>query len=355
MKISRLRLENFRGLSNLDLKIDQDFVILVGKNASGKTSFLESIFYASVLLGLPPNKSWELIGFGKNYFRIKVETKEKEFEYYYGRKNEKRYERAQKIDGVRKKAGEMLGYLPVVVFLPQDLNLLQLSPSLRREYLDDILLQTNKDYEEELSSYTKVVSQRNELLYNIRQGSAGLDQLDFWDTKTIELAEKIVRKRKEFSDYVDQGLSLLYKKVSGQERDLRFYYNNSLGENPGMYAKKFLEKRQADIASGRTGAGPHRDDWKIQDSNSFNLAHFLSRGEQRSIVTCLKRKEVAYLQDGLHMSPIVLLDEIQAELDEDRRRQVLESLPEDSQIFLTTTNLEELPEEIVKNALVIEL
>ena len=348
-------MENFRNLKNLDHKIDQDLIVLVGENGSGKTSFLESLFYASVFLAFPPNKSWSLISHNEEYFRVRLEFEDKLLEYYYGKKDKRRFVRSQSIDGARKKASEMLGVLPVVAFLPQDLNILQFEPSLRREYLDDILLQTERGYEENLLELTKVIRQRNELLGKIKEGKSREDELDFWDEKMVILSKQIVLARRKLASYLEANLPEFYKRVTKKEKDLGFHYLPSVEEDEISAKEKFLKKRENDIASGRTSLGPHRDDWQIQDDSGRNLAQFLSRGEQRSVIICLKIKELEYLKQELSLNPILLLDELLAEFDEERKNQVLNNLPFQSQIFLTTTMLEEIPEEILKEAQVIEL
>lgn len=355
MKIKRLLLEDFRGMENLDLKFDQDFIILSGPNGSGKTSILESIFYASVFLAFPPNKSWELIRHNQDHFRINLETDSGTFEYYYGRKNQKRYQRAQKLDGVRKKAKDVLGLLPTVAFLPQDLNLLQLSPSLRREYLDDVLLQTDLDYEQWLTEYAKVVSQRNELLFKIRERSAKTEDLEFWDEKLTDLANKIIAARIRLAGYLNEDLKSLYKTTVAAEKDLHFSYTPSLGDVPHLYRENLERKKTTDIAAARTSVGPHRDDWQITDSSGRNLAHFLSRGEQRSAIICLKLRELSFLTEELGDNPVVLLDELHAELDDARKKSVFYHLPKDAQIFLTTTGTAEIPGGILDKAQLVKL
>src|SRR3989344_2835410 len=355
MRITRVKQEHFRNLNNLDQTIDQDLIILTGENGAGKTSFLEGLFYASVFLAFPPNKSWSLISNDQEYFRLTIEVDDKLLEYYYGKKNAKRYIRSQSVDGVKKKASEMLGVLPVVAFLPQDLNILQFEPSLRREYLDDILLQTEKGYEENLSELTKVIRQRNELLGNIREGKSKEDELDYWDEKLAGLSEQIVFVRRKLATFLEHDLAGLYKTVTKKEKDLAFNYLHSVETDPTSIKAMLFQKRRIDIASGRTSLGPHKDDWKITDLQGKDLSQFLSRGEQRSIMISLKIKELKYLRQELGENRIFLLDELLAELDDERKNQVLVNLPTESQIFITTTSLAEIPEGLKDRAQIIEL
>lgn len=356
MKVNKARISNFRSLQNLDLNFDQDFVILSGPNGSGKTSVLESVYYSSTLQAFPPSKSWELIRFGESFFRINIEAEGFASEYYYGKKDEKKFERAQTIDGLRKKSSEVLGQMPTVSFLPQDLNLLQLSPGVRREYLDEILLQTEKNYENNLSEYAKVLLQRNELLSRIRSGVAKPQELDYWDEKLSSLACKITDSRIKLSDFIAESLVEEYKNLVKERLDCAFTYLSSI---KNMDEEGFLESlfkgRKNDIASARTNHGPHRDDWKITNADTKDLAHYLSRGQQRSVVMSLKIIETNFLKAALEKQPILLLDELLAELDPARKKSIVKNLPQDTQKFLTTTDLSEIPGEIIEKAQIIEL
>lgn len=358
MKIRRLKTVNFRNLPDLDLEINQDLVVLVGGNAAGKTNFLECIYYASSLQAFPPRKSWEMIKWGADYFRLTVELKEKKLEYYYGKQDEKKYQRSQKVNGARKRAGEMFSELPTVVFLPQDLNLLQLGPGPRRSYLDDILLQTERTYAKLLSEFDKVLVQRNELLKRINAGGAGADELDFWDAQLVEHAFNIVVFRRQLIESLNKDLVAVYQNLSGANLDFSLNYRSAFPEEEAgrqKLAELVQSRRSYDVATLQTSVGPHRDDWYLADAEGRNLAHSLSRGEQRSVIISLKIQELLFLEAVLARSPVVLLDELLAELDETRQRHVLKGLPEAAQKFFTTTDLKEVPKTLLQNALVIEL
>lgn len=355
MRITNLQLFNFRRIQNLELSFDQDFIVFAGPNASGKTTILESLYYASLMQAFPPGKTWELIRFEEDYFRVAAQAEGLKLEFYYGRKGERRFERSQTVNGIRKKTADAMGGFAVVTFLPQDLNLLQFSPSLRRDYLDEILLQTSHNYEQVLGEYSKVLVQRNELLGQINARRAGVSELDFWDEKLAKLASQITAKRRELCEYLDRNLSAAYLRLVGEELACGLHYSakpeNAKQET--MY-ELLANSRKEDIVSQRTGNGPHRDDWKILGFGERNLSHFLSRGEQRSIISALKILEVEYLREFLKTEPVILLDELLAELDGARRDKIMENLPPKSQKFLTVTGLEELPKTILDNSQILE-
>ena len=355
MRIERLLLTQFRNINSLDLKFDQDFIVLVGPNGVGKTSILESIHYCSLLSAFPPGKSWELIEFDNDFFRIEAITDTAKYEYYYGRKTEKKYARSQSIDGARKRSHEILGSLPTVSFLPTDLNLLILSPTGRRGYMDEILLQTENNYEIILTEFDKTLTQRNELLSRIREGEAKESELDIWDEKLIEFAAPIITARGQLAEYFNDGLEEFYEEVTGEARDLSFHYVAPYLKNGDPLEDTLRAKRKEDIASAKTNVGPHRDDWRIEDKEGRNLARYFSRGEQRSAIICLKLKEHSRLLEALEKAPIILFDEVLAELDETRKTQILEHLPKESQVFLTTASENDLPESILSSAQIIEL
>ncbi len=358
MKIQRLKTTNFRNLPDLDLEISQDFVVLVGGNAVGKTNLLESIYYASTLQAFSPRKSWEMIKWGSDHFRLALEVEGKKLEYYYGQKDEKKYLRSQSINGVRKKAGEMTGMLTSVAFLPQDLNLFQLGPSIRRDYLDGILLQTERTYEKLLSEFDKVLSQRNELLRRINAGGASVDELDFWDAQLVEHSFNIISFRRQLIESLNKDLPAVYKDLTGSVLGFSLRYQSPFPEEEAS-RQKLVElvsrRRRFDVAAQQTSVGPHRDDWQVLDGEGRNLARLLSRGEQRSVIIALKIQELLFLEAMLGRQPIVLLDELLAELDETRQQYVLKGLPAETQKFFTTTDIKEVPKILLKNALVIEL
>lgn len=358
MKIKSIQFENFRNLPNLDLGLNQDFVILVGGNAAGKTNFLEGMYYASSLRAFPSRKTWDLIHWGKDYFRLTVEADENKLEYYYGRKNEKSYAHSQSINGARKKADEMAGVLPVVSFLPQDLNLLLLSPAPRREYLDEILLQTEPNYSRHLSEYNKVLTQRNELLKRINKGLANAEELEFWDAQLVENAFHIAFFRARLIDSLNKDLPKVYKELTGTK--LEFFLNyTSPFKGQEATKQKLTElvrrRRRYDILLNQTTVGPHRDDWQIMDKQNRDLGRLLSRGEQRSVIIALKTQEQLFLEALLNTQPIALLDDLLAELDDGRQYHVLHNLVKGTQRFITTTNLKHIPKNLLGNALVIEL
>ncbi len=358
MKILRLKTENIRNLPNLDLEVNQDFVVLVGGNAAGKTNFLETIYYASTLQAFSPRKSWEMIKWGADYFRLEIQTEENKLEFYYGKKDDKKYLRSQGIDGLKKKAGEMSGVLPSVAFLPQDLNLLQLSPGMRRDYLDNILLQTEKTYEKLLSEFNKVLAQRNELLKRISAGGAGEEELDSWDALFVEHSFNLITFRNKLVESLNKDLVGVYKDLTGSFLQFSLKYQSLLPREEvsrQRLAELILRRRRYDTASVQTSVGPHRDDWQIIDEQGRNLAHLLSRGEQRSAIVSLKMQELAFLEARLGRKPLVLLDELLAELDETRRKYILHGLPAASQKFFTTIDLKEVPKSLLQDALVIEL
>jgi len=356
MKIKRLVTENFRNLGNLDLPFDQDFVVFVGRNGIGKTSVLEAIYYSSLLLAFPPARTWEQISFDSDYFRITLQVDGKKMEYYYGKKEEKRYLRSQSIDGLKKKSSEFWGVLPCVSFLPQDLNLLLLSPSLRRDYLDEILLQTDRGYGSTLSDFNKTLTQRNELLFQITEGAAGVKELDFWDEKLFHLATTITERRQGLAEHINRDLEKIYFENTQSKNGIKFKYNPSV--------KVFLNEenrllpdslRTRDLRAGRTTWGPQLDDWTVLDENDRKISHYFSRGEQRSVMICLKLKEFSYIKESLGRKPVLLLDELFAELDSERKEFIAKNLPAGTQVFVTTTSLDELPEAFVKKAQVLQL
>lgn len=354
MKIRRLRGESFRGFTNFDLEVSQDFTVLVGPNASGKTTVLESIFYASTLRAFPPARPWDLIRFGQSFFHLRLTTTEVELEYYYTRKDKEHYLRQQLVDGVRQKAYEMKGVLPTVAFLPQDLELLSAAPGVHRDFLDTVLLQASPDYEDQLGELGKLLTQRNELLFRVKNGAGTEEELDVWDERLALLSAKIGGARRGFVDFINIDLGGLYKQLTGSELKLTLRYLSSGTDHQRVLAL-LHQARIKDLNLGQTSVGPHRENWRIEDEQERNVAHFLSRGEQRGVVICLKLLEQRYLSESLKKQPVFLLDEFPAELDPRRQHKAFAFLLEGSQKFFSAVSLQEIPSDLRRHAQIIEL
>ncbi|MCJ7740283.1 DNA replication and repair protein RecF, partial [Candidatus Microgenomates bacterium] len=270
------------------------------------------------------------------------------------------------VNGVAKRMLDFAGILKVVLFWPEDLELVTDSPSRRRKYLDFVLLQTDREYRRCLLSYEKGLRQRNRLLEAIRDEGAHRHQLIFWDQLLIKNGEYITKKREEYIDFVNNTQNSNDKIQNSnqiQNSKYQLVYDKSI-----ISRVRLDQYKEEEVAAGVTLVGPHRDDFQfqiqnsndksssksqIQNDNIRNLSHFGSRGEQRLAILWLKLGELSYIQQVTLEKPVLLLDDILSELDHEHRKIIFEIIG-NQQTIMTTTD-EHFIDKSLKEFKIIEL
>lgn len=342
MSISRLVLENFRNFENLDLSLNQGFIVLSGPNGAGKTNFLESIYFGSLLRRFPDSKFNQLFRTGSDYFRIKITSARQEQTLLeaFVEKREQKYFYQLKSNNQIQKRRHYAGNLPVVSFLPQDLNLLTRSPGNRRRYLDETLVSTSASYRHALSSYEKVLRQRNELLVNLGQ-YVEVKEKEIWDEQLADFGSQIDRARKTFLDYVNARLAKLIFSLSPGLAPVSIGYLNAGAADKNEFLEKLAASKSREQALGSTVIGPHRDDFSVT-AGGQDAVGYVSRGQLRIITLALKILEKQYLEEVRKASPVMLLDDIFSEFDSQHREKLIEFARTLPQVFITTANLTEV-------------
>jgi DNA replication and repair protein RecF len=387
MHLDHLSLEDFRNHSKLELDFSEARRInyIVGPNAFGKTNILEAIYLLALSKSFRASTLEDLIGWGCEFARVKgsfdgadrngpapaADTYDEaampvdrdraepdgpaELEVFLG--NPPHPKKSLKKNGVKTTAENFIGNCKVVLFTPEDLNLLYLGPDLRRRYLDILNLQVKRDYYSALRNYKKTIEQRNSLLRLIKEGRSSSAELDLWDEKLAEYGSKIILERAKTTAFFHQNLQEKYRQISQKEEQISVEYKCSgVGSLPGApadnglraqtlshaeiqtaFTKKLSQNRTRDLEAGITTSGPHRDDL-VFSLEGRNLVQHASRGEYRSIVLAMKILEMEYHAQISGTRPIVLLDDVFSELD-DNRRSMLVSAIQDHQIFITSTKI----------------
>lgn len=374
MKLNRLKLENFRnhGSYELDLTEPGGITYLVGPNASGKTNILEAIYILALIKSFRGQGAEDLIGWGGRHCRVTAEisgSTEREdsagsdeaggdysditkLEVFLGIPPNPR--QSFKVNGVKKSAADFIGNCRVVLFHPEDLNMLYLGPDLRRRYLDMLNIQADRRYYRALSAYRRILKQRNSLLKNINEGYASKDELEVWDGQLAESGATIIAERKKTVDFLNNGLGANYRGIAGNDDTASVSYRASAGLFAGATAtpsaagapgsvngatpapadepiikKTFLNALknalQTDLRAEVTTVGPHRDELEFI-LNGRPLATHASRGEYRSILLAMKLLEIEYLRTRSGTDPILLLDDVFSELDPERQKQLTEAI-----------------------------
>ncbi|MBI4049201.1 MAG: DNA replication and repair protein RecF [Candidatus Doudnabacteria bacterium] len=339
MRLTSISLENFRNYKQISVDISSDLVLILGANASGKTNFLESIYFLSLLKSFRSPDQF-LVKSGENYFRIEVKAGMAEtFEVVV--QTEPILKRAFKLDGQRIKRGLWKSFA-TVLFVPQDLNLFSFGPAPRRRYLDDTLSQISKNYSADLASLDHVLLQRKKLLEKIFANQARKEELAFWDEQLMTLTMSIGSERKGFLDFLNSRVNEAYKNLTGFQMDLQIEYKTYADS---QLTARLREYQEAEIRLGQNLVGPHREDFLVKKQGQLNVYNS-SRGELRAQILAIKLLQAEYL-DQHDQPPVILLDDVFSELDEERRIKLLAHLS-GHQIFITTTEEHHLPE--IKNA-----
>lgn len=341
MKIKNIVLKNFRNYPQLDLDITHEMVILSGPNAVGKTNLLESVYFASLFKSFRDDAEFIFLKDQTNA-EIKIQLEKDGEDHLLEIFLEKRGRIFAnfKIDGVKKKRKEAQGYLKVVVFEPSEVDLFTQAPEARRKYFNMILSQNSTEYLENLMQYKKVMTQKNRLLKDLKQGIGDKSALASWNDQLANFGAKIIFARKQYIKFLNQNISEVYTGISKFHRTVEVVYDCLDGESEEEVEQNFRElletNQQRELWAGVCLYGPHRDDFHLQ-SEGLYLVSFSSRGEQRSQILALKILELEYLTKN-NDSPILLLDDVLSELDDTRRTFLLKYLQGKFQTFITTTH-----------------
>ncbi len=344
MFVRSLSLKNYRNYTSLELSVMPGIHIFLGSNAQGKTNLIEAIYYASLGHSHRTRSDGELILWEKPEGSVNIGFERRgipnALEFRFSR--EKRRSILHNGHPIRPK--DLVGLLNTVLFSPEDLFLIKGAPSGRRHFLDGEISQASPSYYRELLQYNRILVQRNTLLKRIRERKAKAELLEAWDCQLSESAAKISAKRQESVKKLNMLANLMQRRISGHQENLSVHYEirgmekEDMTESLGVwYNEKLRDSREMDIARGSTGIGPHHDDL-ILEVNGVNLRSFGSQGQQRTGVLALKLAELEFLRSETGEYPVLLLDDVMSELDEHRRRQLLEFIGRERiQTFVTAT------------------
>jgi len=368
MRIKSLKLTNWRNF--LDKKIDfNSKVFIVGKNGQGKTNILEAIYFLSTTKSFRTNNNFQLINWHKDLCRVegKISIKENpdiKIELVINRNPQRKFQKRAKINNVPKKLIDVLGTLKVVLFSPEMIEIIYGSPVLRRRYLDAVLSITDHRYAKTLISFNQALKRRNKILSMIAEGKAKKDELPFWDQQIISDGSFVILRRLNLINFYNHYLPKAYQDLSNDLRDkLRLKYLNSLlpdqqkitqKEIIKNYQKMLVAKRDREIEFGTTLSGPQRDEI-IFVLNNRSISSFGSRGECRSAILATKIVEIDYLvKKSAGDKPIMLLDDVFSELDEERRTKLAKTIS-GIQAIITTTDLSHIEKNLYQKAKIIKL
>ena len=338
MLITSLKLQNYRNYKELKIDFNKDINIIYGDNAQGKTNILEAIFVTSIGKSFRTSKDKELIKIGEDYSKIEVEFSKSD------RDGSIKIDLSDKknvfVNGVKiKKLSELLGNMNIVIFTPDDINILKDGPAKRRRFLDIFISQLRPNYVYCLNMYLKALEQRNNYLKQIKFENKSEEFLEIWDEKIAEYAEKVFIYRFEFMKKLKDKIKSVHNIITENNENIEIEYVTDF-DNKENYLKKIKNNRKLDISKGYTSKGVHRDDFNIYINN--NLVNIYgSQGQHRTAILSLKMSELKIIYDEIGENPILLLDDFMSELDEKRRTNFLNNI-KDTQVLITCTDKFEL-------------
>lgn len=338
--IDSLDLKNYRNYDILDMNFDKNVNIIYGDNAQGKTNILESIYMCATSRSHRGSKDKEMIRFGESESHIKANVVKNNINYRIDMHLKGNKAKGIAINGIPiKKAVDLFGIIQIVLFSPEDLNIIKNGPSERRRFMDMELSQLDKIYLSNLVNYNKVLNQRNKLLKDIAFSPSEqlMQTLDIWDMQLVKYGSLIIKGRKIFIEKINTIISDIHSRLTGGIENIKVCYVPDVDVND--FEEEVRNSRQKDIKYKVTGKGPHKDDL-IFLINDNDVRKYGSQGQQRTAALSLKLSEIELVKLVIKDTPVLLLDDVLSELDSNRQNFLINSIG-DIQTIVTCTGLEE--------------
>ncbi len=389
MFLKHLSLTNFRSFTRLDIDLPRHVVLLTGANAQGKTTVLEAVYFLAAFTSFQTHAERQIINLdeakkgtltvtrlvaeyqrGKSKHRIEARLILEPM----GTVNGQRLRKEVLLDGVKKSVNEIIGHFNAVIFVPQMSQIIEGAPEDRRRYMNLALAQSTPAYARVLSEYNQALTQRNALLKSLGERGGNGDQLEVWDDALTRLGAQIILWRIEAVQQIERLASRVHHELTHGSEILRLSYepafdplpkpNGQLGlkidtvvDRSGLdlkdiqtgFCERLHDLRNEEIARGVTTIGPHRDELRFL-ANDIDLGDYGSRGQVRTALLSLKLAEVNWMKDRTGEWPVILLDEVMAELDVQRRADLLKYIGESEQVLFTTTDLNLFAPDFVEKA-----
>lgn len=330
--------------------------MLVGHNAQGKSAVLEALYLLATSKSHRTSRDMDMIRLGDSLSRVYAEViRSARNDVTIEIDLSKEEKKTLKINGVKHaKIGDVVGQLNAVVFSDSDIDMVRGEPSRRRRFLNLEISQVRPQYVYALGRYKRVLDQRNNLLREIKAGSASRTALDVWDSQLAGYGATVIARRAEFVKFLRRASAEIYSALTAgaEQFEVSYKANVDAGEelNEQDVAARFIEalaqKRELDVTRGTTHAGPHRDDLTLT-VNGISAREFASQGQQRTAAIALKLAEIDLIEQTVGEPPVVLLDDVMAELDESRRQRIFDCTIDRCQTVVTTTHLSEIGQDVV--------
>ena len=362
MWISNIQLDGFRNYKELSLDLSQGLVFIHGNNGQGKSNLLEAIHLLSIFKSLRASREVELINLdmprtnNASYALISADANrdntliniklmiENHPSEPVPNENKTLVKKKIRVNGTPKRASEVLGLIPSILVSPDDIQLINGSPSLRRRFLDLMISQVDRRYLDDLRRYLKVLFHRNSLLKSLNNQSSLNEQLTPWDTQLVKTGVNLLTSRIRAISFLQDSLKTIFKSLTNETDDFALDYISTvpmLKEESALessFLEKLLANQSKDIALGSTSVGPHRDDICLRQ-NGRNVATYASRGQARILTLLMKLGQAIYTEHCHGEQPVLLLDDVLAELDDYSRTRLVEYTGQYQQVIIPSTNM----------------
>ncbi len=339
MYIKKLKLTNFRNYKSAELEFSPLTNIIYGNNAQGKTNILEAVHLFAQGKSHRAKTDKELVCFGSDFATLEIEFADSDRTHTGKMQILRNGRKAVRINHINiSKLSQLMNYLNVVMFSPDDLSIVKGSPNTRRRFADSAISQLYPSYLSALMEYNKVLDEKNSLLRNARYNSRRADDtLWLWNEQLATLAVKIMRARYEFTKQLAASVHMIGNDISGEELGIKYMPNIRIDSLDKESVAEFLNKRaEREIDAGASQYGIQRDDLEIL-VNGRDSKLFASQGQQRTAALSMKIAQSEYINEVKGEYPILLLDDIMSELDIKRRMYLAERI-RDKQVLITSTD-----------------
>lgn len=333
MYIQRMELKNFRNYSQQEIKLEKGINLFYGDNAQGKTNILEAVFLCSVGKSFRAKKEKELINLEKKEAQIEVEYEKLD------RTGKIQIQLNEKkniyINGIKQqKMSDLIGTINVVMFSPDDIEILKSGPANRRKFLNIMISQLKPKYIYLLNLYNKTLEERNHYLRLMKCGQSNPHLLEIWDEKLAEYSENVYKYRAEFIQKIKSKIEKIHMNITNEKEEIKIKYISDC-QKKEEFLEELKKSLHTDIQKGYTTKGIHRDDFYVY-INKKQVNVYGSQGQNRTVILSLKLAELEVIREEIGEEPILLLDDFMSELDQKRRRKMIESI-QDRQVLITCT------------------
>ncbi|MBD2848027.1 DNA replication/repair protein RecF [Paenibacillus sp. IB182496] len=362
MFLNRIAMQHYRNYEKLDIQTDSGVNLFIGPNAQGKTNLLEAIFCLALSRSHRTGKDRELIGWNADAAHVQGEVSKKYGDVKLALSFSAQGKKA-KINGLeQRRLSDFVGTLNVVMFAPEDLEIVKGTPGNRRRFLDMEIGQVQPGYLHLLQQYGKVLQQRNNFLKSPQASATQQTMLEVWNAQLAEHGVKIMKKRQGFIYTLQRWAEQVHSGITAGKEELRIHYRPSLDaaadQDESVLFDQFMIKltqvKDQEMRRGITLVGPHRDDLAFE-INGKEAQIYGSQGQQRTTALSLKLAEIELIREEIGEYPLLLLDDVLSELDRQRQTQLIETFQGKVQTFITTTGLESVDLAKLKDAKVYQV